>query len=80
MIFDQPRILDAPKVSKVSRATKDRRTKEARAINMLVEMDKRHKERLGAGDRDGLIALAGEYALIGCPNTATQIIAEATNL
>lgn len=47
---------------------------------MLVEMDARRKRCLGAGDRDGLIELAGEYVLIGCPDTASQIIAESENL
>jgi hypothetical protein len=80
IVFDQPRILDAPKVSKVSRATKDKKKKEAAAINLLVDLDKRHKLHLGAGDRDGLIELAGEYVLIKCPNTATRILAEAERM
>jgi hypothetical protein len=80
MIFDQPRILDAPKVSKASRATKDKKKKEAAMINMLVGMDARHKQYLGAGDWRGLVELAVEYDAIGCPNMASQIIAEATNL
>lgn len=84
IVTDRPRILGAPKTGKTSKAKKDKQAKEMLAINLLVDMDRRHKQYLGSGDRQGLIELAGEYMLLGdhggCPGLASRILVEAENL
>ncbi len=76
----QPRILDAPAVNTKGKPNAERRRTETKRIDAIVELDKRHKMLLTAGDRDGLDALAKEYKAMGMPNTASQIRAEAGNL
>ena len=51
-----------------------------RRVEMLGRLNDRHKQALGAGDRQALVELAGEYAEIGCPRLANEIVAEADGL
>lgn len=80
----QPGILDAPHVSTRYKPNAKKKAGEARRINLLVEMDTRRKHLLGVRDRAGLVELAGEYMLLGshggCPDTASQILAEVERL
>jgi hypothetical protein len=65
---------------KPSKKTKANRNKERKMIDTLVSLDKRRKAALGAGDSQALMEIAGEYAALGCPRLANEIIAEATYL
>jgi hypothetical protein len=48
-----------------------------RRIDILVEMDERHKRLLAAGDAEGLRELAGEYRKMFAFDTAGRIEKEA---
>jgi hypothetical protein len=79
-----PTILSAPHVSTKYKPNAEKKRGETRRIEQIYQMDKRHGELLAAGDRDGLLELAGEYLLLGnhggCPGLASRITAEAMNL
>jgi hypothetical protein len=63
-----------------SKKTKANRRGEAHRIELLGQMWERRVVALGARDKDALEALSDEYLLLKCPNTASQIMAEAMNL
>jgi hypothetical protein len=79
-----PTILSAPHVNKKYRPNAEKKRGEARRIELLFQMDKRHKELLAAGDKYGLIELAAEYMVLGnhggCPTKANQVLADADGL
>lgn len=62
---------------KPSKKTKANRTSEARRIETLGQMWDRRKAANGARDKAALMVLASEYASLGCPNTAQQVMSEA---
>ena len=57
---------------------------EAARIEILGKMDDRHKALLAAGDKQGLIELAGEYLIMGnhggMPTMSNIILLEAEGL
>jgi hypothetical protein len=63
-----------------SKKTKANRRGESRRIELLGQMWERRKVALGARDKAGLMVLASEYKALQCPDTASQIMAEAENL
>jgi hypothetical protein len=63
-----------------SKKTKANRRGETRRIELLGQMWERRKVALGARDKAGLMVLASEYKALQCPDTASQIMAEAENL
>jgi hypothetical protein len=65
-----------------SKKTKANRRGEAHRIELLGQMWERRKAALGARDKAGLEKLAKEYEDLGhgCPDTSSQIMAEAENL
>jgi hypothetical protein len=63
-----------------SKKTKANRKGEARRIELLGQMWERRVVALGARDKAGLMILASEYADLKCPDTASQITAEAETL
>ena len=77
-------ILSAPHVNQKYKPNAEKKRSEAARIEQIYQLDKRHGELLAAGDRDGLLGLAGEYLLLGnhggCPGLASRITAEAMNL
>jgi hypothetical protein len=75
-----PTILSAPHVSTKYKPNALKKAGESRRIEMLGSLDDRHRQALVSGDRNGLLEIAAEYALIKCPNMASQITAEAMNL
>jgi len=79
-----PTILNAPHVSTKYKPNAIKKAGEAKRIEQIYQMDKRHGELLAAGDRDGLLELAGEYLLLGnhggCPTIANKITMEAEGL
>jgi hypothetical protein len=60
--------------------TKANRRGETRRIELLGQMWERRKVALGARDKAGLMVLASEYADLKCPDTASQVMAEAMQL
>ena len=70
------RILDNP----AGTPNKLRRAGEAKRIEMLGVLNDRHNQALTAGDKQALIEIASEYAMIGCGQMANKIIAESENL
>lgn len=75
-VTEKPKILERLEGT----TNKKKRAGEGRRIEMLGTMDDRRKQALGLGNKAALMVLASEYAALGCPNTATQIMAEAMNL
>lgn len=75
-------ILDEPQVNAKYKPNKERKASENRRIEMVFQMDKRHRELLAAGDKFGLLELAAEYMVLGhgCPGMAAWITAESENL
>lgn len=73
-------ILDAPHVNTKYTPNKAKKASEAKRIEMLGSMNDRRLRARGAGDKQALLELAAEYALIKCPNMANQITIEAENL
>jgi hypothetical protein len=76
IVFSKPKILDNPKWTEKPRA--------AASINRRVEALGKLNDRLnkarGAGDRGALLEVAAEYAEIGCPRLANEIIVESDGL
>jgi hypothetical protein len=63
-----------------SKKTKANRRGEARRIELLGQMWERRVVALGARDKAGLMVLASEYRALKCPDTASQVMAEAMQL
>lgn len=81
--IQQPKILERmANAGKPTKATRAKKAKEQRMIDLLVSMDTRRKAAHGAGDREALLELAAEYLTLGygCPDTCSQITLEAENL
>ncbi len=78
LVAEKPKILETLGISQKKFPAINRR------IEMLGQMDDRHKEALGAGNRQALLELAAEYIMLGdhggCPALARQITNEAENL
>lgn len=75
-------ILQNPHVSTKYKPNKEKKAGEERRINLIVELDQRRKEARGNRDKAALIELASEYLLLGhgCPDTASRVTKEATEL
>jgi hypothetical protein len=80
---ERPRILDRlGAAGRPSKKTKANRRGEARRIELLGQMWERRKVALGARDKVALEKLAKEDEDLGhgCPDTASQIMAEAMSI
>jgi len=75
-----PTILDAPHISQKYKPNALKKAGEARRINAIVELDKRHRQALTAGDKAALLEVAADYVAMGMPNMGSQITHESENL
>ena len=75
-----PTILSAPHVSTKSKTSALKKAGEAKRIDAIVELDRRHRQALTAGDKGALLEVAADYAMMGMPNMASQITFESENL
>jgi hypothetical protein len=75
-----PAILSAPHISQKYKPNPKKKAGEAQRIEMLGKLNDRYKDAKGARNKAALIELAADYALIGCPDRASQIMSEAEGL
>jgi hypothetical protein len=71
-----------PRITENFAAQVKPKKQELMRIELLGQMDDRHRRALVAGDKQALLELAAEYMMLGygCPNMANQITAEAESL